>query len=68
MSTCGALDFTACGPHPTCGNVVVGWASKQCDGGVLGGLLPESCTSLGYSGGTLACNANCSFDVSGCTP
>ncbi len=36
---------------------------EQCDGVDLDG---QSCESLGYLGGTLACDANCGFDVSAC--
>jgi MYXO-CTERM domain-containing protein len=37
---------------------------EQCDGAELGGA---TCQSLGYDGGTLACNNTCQFDLSGCT-
>lgn len=40
-----------------------GEAPESCDGSALGGA---SCTSLGFSGGTLRCSGVCSFDVSGC--
>ena len=36
---------------------------EPCDGADLGGA---SCTSLGFLGGTLACNAGCGFNTSGC--
>jgi hypothetical protein len=38
--------------------------AESCDGTDLGGA---TCTSLGFSGGTLRCNVGCGFDVSGCT-
>ncbi|GBD34352.1 hypothetical protein HRbin35_00064 [bacterium HR35] len=37
---------------------------EECDGPDLGG---QSCVSLGYSGGTLSCNSNCTFNASQCT-
>ena len=45
-----------------CGNGVreVG---EECDGGDLGGA---TCLSLGYSGGSLGCASDCTFDRSGC--
>lgn len=48
---------------PGCGNDAIDSAGEQCDGGDLGG---ESCASLGFAGGTLGCDAGCSFDTSGC--
>jgi hypothetical protein len=48
----------------TCGNGVVD-AGEDCDGTDLDG---ENCESvcLDSSGGTLRCNADCTFDTSGC--
>lgn len=47
----------------TCGDGVIEGA-EVCDGANLGG---ETCQSLGFSGGTLACNATCdAFDTSAC--
>ena len=45
-----------------CGDAVIE-AAEQCDGENLGG---ESCDSLGEESGTLACDNDCTFDVSGC--
>jgi hypothetical protein len=46
-----------------CGNGLVD-DGEQCDGGNLNGF---SCTDLGYSGGTLACDPiTCTYDASGC--
>jgi hypothetical protein len=42
---------------------VINVAGEQCDGADLGG---ETCASLVFSDGTLAC-AGCAFDTSGCT-
>ncbi|MEK7086676.1 MAG: dockerin type I domain-containing protein [Patescibacteria group bacterium] len=46
-----------------CGNSVLD-SGEQCDGSALGG---QTCVNQGYTGGTLSCNANCTFDVSGCS-
>ncbi|MFH1346975.1 MAG: dockerin type I repeat-containing protein [Spirochaetota bacterium] len=46
-----------------CGNDTID-SEEQCDGSDLGG---QTCTSRGYYGGTLSCNANCTFNVSACT-
>lgn len=46
-----------------CGDGAKG-GGETCDGGDLGG---ETCETLGYSGGALACDPDCSgFDVSSC--
>lgn len=47
----------------TCGNGVIN-SGEQCDGSDLGGA---NCSSQGFSGGTLSCNANCTFNTSACT-
>lgn len=47
-----------------CGNGVKD-AAESCDGAHLGG---KSCTSFGFAGGTLACDANCGFDTGACNP
>ena len=47
---------------PSCGDGAANGA-ESCDGSDLGG---ESCTSLGYASGTLACTAGCGFDLTGC--
>jgi hypothetical protein len=55
---------TTTGGDGECGNGVID-DGEQCDGGNLGGF---SCTDLGYSGGTLACDpVTCTYDASGCT-
>lgn len=43
------------------GNVEPG---EECDGTALDG---ETCTSLGFSGGTLGCTETCSFETTQCT-
>lgn len=46
-----------------CGNEIVE-VDEQCDGGAFGG---RSCTTAGFGGGTLQCNADCTLDTSSCT-
>jgi hypothetical protein len=45
-----------------CGNGVVE-SGESCEAGVP---LADTCVSLGFSGGSLACS-NCQYDTSGCT-
>ncbi|MBY0276414.1 DUF1566 domain-containing protein [Candidatus Binatia bacterium] len=51
------------GAFPACGDGAVNLAGELCDGADLGGT---SCTTLGFRGGTLGCDASCGFDTSGC--
>jgi len=46
-----------------CGDGIID-GGEVCDGENLGG---EDCTSLGFDGGELACDIDCTFDTSGCT-
>jgi len=46
-----------------CGNGIKE-AGEQCDGTDLAG---QTCVGLGYVGGTLSCNTNCTFNTSACT-
>lgn len=55
------VDVTA--SVPGCGDGVIG-SGEQCDGSNLGGA---TCSSRGFSGGTLSCNTNCTFNTSACT-
>ncbi len=52
-------------PPPACGDGVIDMG-EDCDSMELGGL---SCPDVDpmYSGGTLACDASCMFDTSGCS-
>jgi hypothetical protein len=47
-----------------CGDGILS-EGEECDGANLGG---ESCTSLGFIGGELACGPSCTFDESDCIP
>ncbi len=63
MLSCSDYDLSSCsGPAGSCNG---GMASgrEQCDGVDLRG---QTCATLGFASGTLDCNPNCSFDVSGC--
>lgn len=46
-----------------CGNDLIE-GSEECDGSNLDG---KTCVDLGYVGGILACKADCTFNVSGCS-
>jgi hypothetical protein len=59
---CLAVDTSACVlMADSCGNMAVD-APELCDGSVGA----ESCETLGFEGGELACGANCTWDVSDC--
>ena len=47
----------------TCGNGTID-SGEECDGSNLNG---KSCSTQGFSGGTLSCNSNCTFNTSSCT-
>jgi hypothetical protein len=48
----------------SCGNDQID-SGEDCDGNELGGM---TCTDVGtFTGGTLACAGDCTFDLSGCT-
>lgn len=47
-----------------CGNDIKE-PGESCDGS---DLASSSCSSLGYAGGVLSCNANCTFNVLACIP
>lgn len=53
-------------PEPVCGDGVIDSSEKpreECDGAALG---EATCASLGFSGGTLACDAFCHFTTQAC--
>lgn len=56
-----SVNVTAIKPG-ICGNNIKE-INEECDGPDLGGY---SCVSFGYSGGTLTCNSNCTFNTSQC--
>ncbi len=49
---------------PTCNNNGIKEAGEECDGADLDG---ETCVTQGYTGGTLSCKSDCTFDFSSCT-
>jgi hypothetical protein len=58
------FDTAACtGGSAICGNAVLE-AGEDCDGAELG---TATCQTLGFTGGTLGCDALCAFDTTGCT-
>ena len=57
----GAVDIS--GTVPGCGDGVI-QSGEECDGSNLNG---KSCLTQGFSGGTLSCNSNCTFNTSSCT-
>ncbi|MGC4120806.1 MAG: lamin tail domain-containing protein [Myxococcales bacterium] len=63
-STCNATTG-ACSVASTCGNGTLD-SGEQCDGSAMGGA---TCVSLnqGFTGGTLTCNAGCTYNTSQCT-
>jgi len=56
-----AVNITASIPS-ICGNGVVD-SGEQCDGSNLNG---QTCITQSFSGGTLSCNSNCTFNTSAC--
>lgn len=56
-----SVNITAIKPN-ICGNNIRE-INEECDSLDLGG---QSCVSLGYSGGNLSCNLNCTFNTSQC--
>ena len=62
-SVCASSETaTSCAVDCGCGNGVVG-AGESCDGTELG---DATCMSAVQRGGTLACDSDCTLDVSGC--
>ena len=55
--------FFCWGTTATCGDGELN-ISEECEGTSLG---DATCESLGFTGGELACTADCTFDTSGCT-
>ncbi len=63
VPTLFAADVLLEGRVPGCGDGVVE-SGESCDGSSLNA---QSCTTLGFSGGALACAPTCIFDTSACT-
>jgi hypothetical protein len=64
LPSCKTFDVSDCtNPPASCGNRQQN-NLEQCDGPDLSG---QSCTTLGYAQGTLACDSDCSFDVGDCS-
>ncbi len=59
----GTTDSETTGPVVLCGNGMID-LNEECDGNNLAGA---DCPSLGFTGGTLQCGADCLFDKSMCT-
>lgn len=57
------FDTSACGAPPICGDGVINQPGEVCDGGDLGGT---TCEDVGFLGGVLGCNPDCTFDASAC--
>ena len=57
------LDISACLAMGRCGDGQLQSPMEQCDGEALG---DQTCTGLGYHGGTLECLADCTFDTISC--
>jgi len=55
----GAIEYLP----PYCGDGIVNLPDEKCDGKDLN---RKSCDALSYSGGNLACNNQCEFEVSSC--
>ena len=51
------------GTVPGCGDGAI-QTDESCDGS---NLNSQTCSSQGFSGGTLSCNSNCTFNTSACT-
>jgi hypothetical protein len=55
--------ITITGAVPGCGDGVI-QPEESCDGSNLNN---QTCSTLGFSGGVLSCNLNCTFNTSQCT-
>lgn len=61
-TTC-QIDVSTCtGTLPTCGDDSAG-CDEECD---TSDLRSQTCQTLGFESGTLACGSTCAFDVAGC--
>lgn len=62
LALTGTVDISAT-VSSLCGNGVID-SGEECDGSNLAG---QSCSSRGFSGGSLSCNSNCTINTSQCT-
>jgi hypothetical protein len=60
---CSQVIESGCMQAPNCGNGQLD-VGEACDGGNLNG---QTCESLGYDGGVLACTNGCMINTNGCT-
>lgn len=63
QATSTSDSVTITGTVPGCGDGVI-QTGEECDGSKLNG---QTCVSRGFTGGTLACKSDCTFDTSQCT-
>lgn len=49
---------------PICGDGLINQSAEECDGTNLNN---QSCTTLGFDGGTLSCSSNCTLNTSNCS-
>jgi hypothetical protein len=63
LPDCSDFDTAGCMAVAMCGNATKE-GTEQCDGADLGG---QSCATLGFDMGVLACTATCQFDTAGCS-
>ena len=61
--SCG-FDTSGCVFDPVCGDDLINTDEEACDGA---DLAEQTCETLGFDGGSLACSDTCGFDTSGCT-
>jgi Regulator of chromosome condensation (RCC1) repeat len=58
-----SLDLSECESYGWCGDSDIEAGKEVCDST---NLNEESCETLGYHGGTLACRDSCEFNITGC--
>lgn len=63
LPDCSNFDTSGCMNQAACGNGTKD-GTEQCDAGDLGG---QTCQTLGFDMGQLACSATCQFNTSGCS-
>lgn len=63
LADCSGFDTAGCMSAAQCGNEIKE-GTEQCDGPDVGG---QTCATLGFDMGVLACAATCQFDTAGCS-